>query len=204
MARLPRMGATVAFWTLSLLIAVISLRFLFAPMQVVMAHMVHYLPEVPLALYAHIIGGPLALLLAPFQLWRGLRAARPRLHRAMGYAYVTAVVLAGAGSLLMLPHFLGSGFAAAGFAMLAVLWIGFTLRGVALARAGARVAHRRYMLRSVALTLAAVSLRLIMAPLMEQGWTVVETYQITGWGAWLPNLALMEIYIRIKSKRAPA
>lgn len=204
MTRLARIGATTALWTFSILIAVISLRFLFAPMQVVMAHMVHYLPEVPLALYAHIIGGPLALVLAPFQLWRGLRAARPRLHRAMGYAYVASVLLAGAGALLMLPHFLGSPFAATGFAALAVLWIGFTLRGVALARAGARAAHRRFMLRSVALTLAAVTLRLIMAPLMEQGWTVVETYEVTAWAAWLPNLALMEIYVRRKSKRVPA
>ena len=199
MTRIARFGLTASFWLFSFLIALISLRFLAAPLSEVMDHMAHYLPAVPLALYAHLIGAPLALMLAPFQLWQGLRRARPRLHRVLGYSYVTAVIVSGIGALALLPHFLGTGFAT-----LAVLWIAFTLRGVVLARAGDRVAHRRFMLRSVALTLAAVTLRLIMAPLMEQGWTVVETYQVTAWGAWVPNLIVMELYIRAKSKRAPA
>ena len=165
--------------------------------------MVHYLPAVPLPLFAHILGAPLALALAPFQLWQGLRKSRPRLHRRAGYTYVTAVVIAGAGSLLMLPHFLGSASAAAGFLIMAVLWIGLTLRGVFLARAGDYAAHRRFMLRSVAVTFGAVTLRLIMPPLIAQGWSVVETYQITAWASWLPNLIAVEIYLRAKSKRAP-
>lgn len=203
MTRLAWFGLRASHWLFSMLIALLSLRFLAAPLQEVMAHMAHYLPEVPLALFAHLLGAPLALALTPFQLWEGLRRARPRLHRLLGYTYVAAVLVSGLGALSLLPHFAGSGFAAAGFAVLGVLWIAFTLRGVQLARAGKFAAHRRFMLRSVALSLAAVMLRLIMAPLLANGWSVVDTYQITAWGSWVPNLILTEVYLRRKSKRAP-
>ncbi len=203
MTRVLGFGLTGLFWLLCLSVAAVSLRFLMAPLAVVMDHMAHYLPTAPVALYAHLIGAPLALALAPFQLWQGLRRKRPRLHRALGYAYVSAVVLAGVGALAMLPQFQGTVFAAAGFAVLGVLWIGITLRGVMLARGGQMAAHRRMMLRSVALSFAAVTLRLIMAPLMADGWTGLETYQITAWGAWVPNLIAVEIYLRYGSKKAP-
>lgn len=196
-------GMRGLFWLMCLTVALVSLRFLVAPMQVVMAHMAHYLPTVPIALFAHILGAPLALALAPFQLWQGLRRARPGVHRAMGYVYVSAVLVAGVGSLALLPQFQGTAFAAAGFACLAVLWIGFTLRGVLLARAGDLAAHRRFMLRSVALTFGAVTLRLIMAPLMAQGWSVVDTYQITAWGCWVPNLVAVEIWLRLHGQGTP-
>ena len=203
MTRVLGFGLTGLFWVLCLLAAAVSLRFLVAPLAVVMDHMAHYLPTAPVALHSHLIGAPLALALAPFQLWQGLRRKRPRLHWMLGYAYVSAVVLAGVGALAMLPQFQGTVFAAAGFAVLGVLWIGITLRGVMLARGGQMAAHRRMMLRSIALSFAAVTLRLIMAPLMADGWTVVETYQITAWGAWVPNLIAVEIYLRYGSKKAP-
>lgn len=93
----------VSFFSLSLLVAVMSLRFLIAPMELVMDHMIHYRPDVPIAMYAHILGAPIALALAPFQLWRRLRDRRPAVHRAMGYGYALAVLVAGVGSFVMFP-----------------------------------------------------------------------------------------------------
>jgi hypothetical protein len=43
----------------------------------------------------------------------------------------------------------------------------------------------------------------ITPPLIAQGWSVVETYQITAWASWLPDLIAVEISLRAKSKRAP-
>ncbi len=202
MTRIASYGPRALFWVLCLMVAAASLRFLVAPLAVVMDHMSHYVPTAPVALYAHIVGATLALAFCPFQLWQGLRRSRPRLHRAMGYAYVTAVLVAGTGALALLPFFQGSAFAATGFALLGILWIAFTLRGVALARGGDHTAHRRFMARSMALTFGAVTLRLMMAPLMAQGWSVVETYQITAWGCWLPNLIAVEVWLRANSKKA--
>lgn len=190
---MPR-SFTVFFWLAAIPVALMSWRFLLAPVAEVMPNMAHYLPDAPLATYAHLIAGPLALLLAPFQLWRGLRARFPALHRWMGRTYGLSILIAGAGTLAMLPHFTGHSFALVGFAVLAVLWVAFTVLGIVRARAGDLAAHRRWMLRSVALTFAAVTLRIIMPFLMMAGWSLEETYLVTAWASWLINLAVLEVW----------
>ncbi|PCH93871.1 MAG: hypothetical protein COB84_08535, partial [Rhodobacteraceae bacterium] len=99
------------FWILSLSIAISSWRLFLAPISLVMEHMAHYERLVPAAFWAHIIGAPLALALAPFQLWQGLRRKRPTLHRWLGRIYGVSVLVSGIGSLIFLPHFLGIGAA---------------------------------------------------------------------------------------------
>ena len=190
---MPRSFA-VFFWLAAIPTALMSWRFLVAPIDLVMPHIAHYLPDVPLATFAHLLGGPLALLLAPFQLWRGLRSRYPVLHRWMGRTYALSILFGAAGTLAMLPHFTGSPFALVGFAILAVLWVAFTVLGVVRARAGNIAAHRRWMQRSVALTFAAVTLRIIMPFLMMAGWSLEETYLVTAWASWLINLAVLETW----------
>ena len=56
--------------------------------------------------------------------------------------------------------------------------------------------HRWWMQRSLALTFSAITLRIIMAPLMASGWTVAETYDVTAWGAWVLNLIVLEWWQR--------
>jgi hypothetical protein len=197
----------IGFWFFvvsSLVVGLISLRILVAPLESVMDHVAHYLPTVPWPLYGHIVLAPLALMLAPFQFWVGLRVARPVLHRWMGRSYALAVLGAGLSSLLLLPQFQGSVWAMVGFFALAVLWIGFTAMGVMQARQGGFAGHRAWMLRSVALTFAAVTLRIYMAPMVANGWTVVETYDVTAWAAWVPNLIAVEWALRARTGRVVA
>jgi hypothetical protein len=40
-----------------------------------------------------------------------------------------------------------------------------------------------------------------MAPLMAQGWSVVETYDVTAWASWVPNLILVELWLRRGTRR---
>lgn len=197
---MPR-SFTWFFWLSALSVALVSWRVLVAPVDLVMPAMAHYLADFPLSLAAHILCGPLALLLAPFQLWQGLRQRRPGLHRWLGRLYGLSILGGGLASLTLLPGFEGSRFAALGFGTLAVLWIGITLWGIGRARACDIAAHRRWMQRSVALTFAAVTLRLVMAPLMAAGWSLTETYDITAWGSWLINLAVLEIWQRWRVQR---
>lgn len=196
---MPRLF-TWFFWIAALGVALMSWRVLFAPVALSMPAMAHYLPDLSLAVAAHVLGGPMALLLAPFQLWPGLRQRRPALHRWTGRVYALAIAIGGTASLALLPRFEGSAFALTGFAALAVSWIGVTVWGIGRAMAGDLAGHRRWMRRSVALTFAAVTLRVVMAPLMAMGWTVTETYQITAWGSWLFNLAVLELWV---NRRAP-
>lgn len=179
-------------WTLCVLVALASFAGQRGPVSVTMPHLAHYLPDTQFALYAHILFAPLALLLMPLQFMPKLRTRRRGLHRLVGRIYVMSIVIAGFASLVMLPSSQATLFARSGFAVLAVLWIGFTVKAVMAARAGDIQTHQRWMIRSATLTFAAVTLRLIMLPLMISGWTVVQTYNVAAWGAWVPILILVE------------
>ncbi len=194
-----------AYWTfavLSLLIALSSLRGLVAPLSLVMPNMAHFLTEAPWRLWGHILGGPLALALAPLQLSVWLRQRWPRAHRWSGRLYGAAVLIAGLAGMTLAPTSDASNFARIGFFVLGVLWLVSTFTGIALAMRGDLARHRWWMARSIALTFAAVTLRLIMGPLMASGWSVAQTYDITAWGSWMLNLAILEIWQR-KRKTTP-
>jgi hypothetical protein len=188
------------FWFFSLGIALFSFTVVVLATTVgfaeVAPHLVHYLGGHNVPLYAHILFGPLALLLMPFQFWAGLRNRYRIVHRLLGYAYVVSVAVASLGALLLLPGFQGSAWAAAGFALLATLWLGTTARALFLARAGRTDEHRAWMMRSAALTFAAVVLRLMMLPLMAAGMSFNGTYDITAWASWLLPLAFVEWRLR--------
>lgn len=181
---------------LAVLVALVSLRFAVAPLAESMPHVAHYLGSQPLALWTHLVAGPLALALTPLQFSARLRARRTRLHRAVGRLYVMAALAGAASALAMLPGYRGSAASATGFALLALGWGGFTLAGLANIRAGRIADHRRWMLRSTAMAAAAITLRLFMAPLIALGWSETETCEITAWASWLVNLGLVELALR--------
>ena len=193
------------YWTfaiLSFLIALSSLRGVIAPLDMVMPNMAHFLDSAPWRLWGHILGGPLALGLAPLQLSAGVRRRWPRLHRWSGRLYGATVLVAGVAGMTLAPTSEASNFARVGFGVLGALWLVTTFKGIWLAMRGDLAGHRWWMERSIALTFAAVTLRLIMAPLMASGWSVAQTYDVTAWGSWILNLALLELWQR-KRKTAP-
>lgn len=199
MGRFATMGS---YWFFSFGIALtsfvmVSLATAFS-FPLIMPHLAHYAIALKIPLYAHVIFGPLALLLAPFQFWAGLRTKRRMVHRTIGYTYVTSVVIAGLASLIMLSQFKGTLWAATGFAVLAILWITSTLCAVRLAQRRDLINHRRWMMRSAALTFAAVALRLEMLPLLAMGMTIVQTYNFTAWISWTLPLGYIEWRQRAK------
>lgn len=187
-------------WVLCVLVALISLSGQRGPIPITMPHLAHFVVDAKVALYGHIIFGPIAILLMPLQFMSKLRARRRGLHRVTGRIYVASVMIAAVSSLAMLPSSLATPWALSGFAVLAVLWMVFTLKAVMAARAGDIQTHQRWMIRSATLTFSAVTLRLIMAPLMIAGWSVVETYNVTAWGAWVPILIFVEWFVLRKAK----
>ena len=192
---MSRWGYT-AYAGISLLIALLSWRMVMAPVEQVMPHMAHFVSEAPWRLWAHLLGAPLAMILAPVQVWSGLRMRWPALHRWTGRLYGLAVLIGGLAALFLAPASDASLFARLGFMTLAALWLGTTAIGITLAMRGDLVRHRWWMKRSLALTFAAVTLRLAMMPLIAAGWTVAETYDVTAWGSWVLNLAVLEWWQR--------
>jgi uncharacterized membrane protein len=150
-----------------------------------------------LPLRLHIAGGMGALLAGPWQFSDKLRARALNLHRWLGRFYLLEVAL---GSI--------AGFAIAtvseegwpthlGFGTLAVLWFFTGLQAYRMVRAGNIAAHRKWMIRNFALTLAAVTLRNWM-PLMlfVLRWPFHPTYITVSWLCWVPNLLVAEWLIR--------
>lgn len=146
----------------------------------------------PWALRAHLSGGLSALALGPWQLNSRIRNRVVSLHRWMGRGYVLAVVVGGLGALA-LARVSQLGFVThLGFGMLAVLWLTATLQGYRRIRVHDLVSHRRWMIRSYALTLAAVTLRIFLPVSQLMGLSFAEAYQAVAWFCWVPNLVVAE------------
>ncbi|MNL75568.1 hypothetical protein D3C87_2013940 [compost metagenome] len=61
---------------------------------------------------------------------------------------------------------------------------------------GDRVAHRRWMIRSIALTLAAVTLRIQIPVSMMLDIPFDTAYPVIAWLCWVPNLVVAEMIVR--------
>ncbi len=126
-----------------------------------------------------------------------LRARFRKVHRYLGYLYITVVLLmAGPSGFVLGVHANGGWTSQTAFVLLAILWIAFTLMALYYALKKQWNKHRNFMIRSYALTLSAITLRLwkfvivfIWDPLP------MDTYRIVAWLGWVLNLLIAELII---------
>jgi hypothetical protein len=145
----------------------------------------------------HVAGAATALLLGPFQFIKGIRSRWLHVHRISGRVYGLACLIGGVAGLPLAWGVSTGPVAAYGFGLLAVAWLAVTGQAVRLAVVKRIVEHREWMLRSFALTFAAVTLRLYIVTLpLVLGVTFDTGYIIASWACWVPNLILVEVYIR--------
>lgn len=163
-------------------------------------------PEILANLFAkpwlalHVLGAATALLVGCFQLLPALRRRRA-VHRWLGRVYTVSCMLGGAAGFIMAFGTTAGPVAAVGFGLLAPVWIYTTAKGWLTARAGDYQAHRRWMIRSFALTFAAVTLRLYLPIGIMAGLTFHQIYVATAWISWIPNLLIVELWLRRSSVR---
>jgi uncharacterized membrane protein len=150
----------------------------------------------PIAVAAHLAGGLVALAVGAWQLNARLRARVLTLHRWMGRTYVLAVLVGGVGALRMAVVSEHGWITHSGFGVLAVLWLYTTARGYVAIRAHDEARHRRWMIRSYALTFAAVTLRIYIPLGAAAGIPFATVYQAIAWVSWVPNLLLAEWLVR--------
>ena len=189
-------GRTALLWFLTIGVAVFSWRFMVGGGEATMEFVAYHAQLRPIAFFAHVVFAPVALALVPFQLWQGLRNRRPIVHRVLGRLYGLAILISGASGLWLAATTMAGPVAAFGFGLLAVLWLGTTGRGISLAIRGDRVAHRRWMIRSIALTLAAVTLRIQIPMGMMLDIPFDTAYPAIAWLCWVPNLIVAEMIVR--------
>ncbi|WP_209010678.1 DUF2306 domain-containing protein [Labrenzia sp. PHM005] len=179
----------------SVLVALASFRFLVWGVPATMEIVAHNLDGNRLALYGHIGFAPVALAVMPFQFLKGLRARKPHIHRWLGRIYVAAIAISGISGLILAFTTIAGTFAGFGFGILAVIWLGTTGAALVFALKRDFARHRVWMIRSAALTFAAVTLRLQLPIGFASGAEFSSFYPIVAWSSWVPNAILAEIYL---------
>jgi hypothetical protein len=156
-----------------------------------------HISEWRFAFYTHVFSSILVLL-AGFTQFSSIIFKKYRgFHKKMGYVYVINILMVtGPASLLMGFYANGGVSSRIAFVLLALLWLGFTVIALYKAIKKNFVAHRNFMIRSFALTLSAITLRI---------WKVIfavttdippmDRYRIIAWLGWVLNLIIAEYII---------
>lgn len=153
--------------------------------------------------YIHISSALAVWLVAIPQFWPSLILKYPKWHRSLGKIYVFGILFLAAPSGLILAKFANGGLSAqVGFMLQCLVWWFLTLKAFIYIKEGDIAQHVRYMIRSLAVTYAAFSLR-TESYVMYQffGTKPIETYLTVVWLSWVGNLFLAEILLLTKIDR---
>ena len=178
----------------SVAIALISYRYLVHAGPV--AENVVANPHAPTWLPVHVAAAATALLVGPFQFLKNLRARRPAAHRWLGRLYVLGCTAGGVSGFMLALGSTAGPVATAGFGLLAVAWIATTALALTAALQRRFATHRAWMIRSFALTFAAVTLRLYLPLVFALPVPFLVGYAAISFLCWLPNLAAAEVYLK--------
>ncbi|MBR9923344.1 MAG: DUF2306 domain-containing protein [Bacteroidetes bacterium] len=146
------------------------------------------------AFFLHVYTSILVLPAGFTQFSKRLRLQLPTLHRRAGYLYlVITLFLAGPGGLIIGIHANGGWSSQLAFCLLAGLWIWFSAKAWIAARNKDWDKHRNFMIRSFALALSAITLRVwkfgIVAVFEPRP---MDVYRLVAWLGWVLNLIIAE------------
>jgi len=99
MRRYFQSGAKTAMWFLAFAVAITSARYFLTRPPLLERTQILALSRHPIWILLHIAGGIVAVTVGLFQFLSALREAHPKVHRATGYLYLSAVILAGCAGL---------------------------------------------------------------------------------------------------------
>lgn len=153
-----------------------------------------------IAFFIHVYASMWVLLAGFTQFSGSLQRNYPRLHRGMGYVYITDVLfITGPAGLLMGFYANGGLSSRIAFVLLAILWIYFTAMAFVKAKQKDFTAHRNFMIRSYALTLSAITLRAWKYAITNSvELPPMDVYRVVAWLGWGLNLMVAEWVIRKK------
>jgi hypothetical protein len=160
-------------------------------------------------LVAHVLFGSIAILTCCFQVWPWFRARFPEIHRRIGYAYVFAGVLpAGVLGLIIGAQSPFGPVLSASNVLLAIVWLVVTALGFRAGRAYRLAEHRRWMTRSVVLTLSIITNRvwavvwvITLSPDLATTFGGNERLMVqaiaglSGWLGWVLPLVIAELWM---------
>lgn len=157
-----------------------------------------HITEWRIAFFVHVFSSMLVLFAGFTQFSKKLLQQKPKLHRMLGYVYVADILLVTGPAGLLMSFYANGGISSrVGFVTLSVLWMVFTALALYQAITKNFAAHRVFMIRSFALTLSAISLRIWKVVLaMFTTLPPMDRYRIIAWLGWTLNIVVAEIIIR--------
>ena len=196
-------AAFIAMAIFSVVVALFSYRYLIPQARVTLSPPVLQNFFARPFLYIHAAAAATALLTGPFQFIPSLRRTHLPLHRIMGRVYVLGCLIGGGAALPLSLTSTAGPVAQAGFFVLGLLWLVVNGNAWRLAVMGRIAEHKRWMIRSFALTYGAVTLRMIIFVLPHVFGVPFETaYVISAWASWVPNLLVVEAWMWYHSRQA--
>lgn len=148
--------------------------------------------------FTHITGGLVGIFVGPIQFIKRLRQRFPIVHRTIGMVYLLAIFSSGLAGLYIAPFAMGGRSAQLGFFLLALAWLGTTAQSVRHLLAGHYKVHGQWMIRSYALTFAAIPQRLLLLVPLFSAIDFIPIYRLSAWLPWLLQLVIAEAIIRSK------
>ena len=156
-----------------------------------------------IAFFVHVYSSMLVLFAGFTQFSTYLQRHKPTLHRKLGYVYVLNILcITGPASFIMGFYANGGFYSQLAFVLLAILWLASTAYALMLAKQGNYKKHQQYMIRSYALTLSAITLRIWKYAITN---TItlppMDVYRTVAWLGWVVNWLVAEWYIITLNKK---
>lgn len=158
-----------------------------------------YIDIIPwrIAFFIHVFTSMFALFAGFTQFSKYILKNHKKIHRTIGKLYVFVVLfLTGPSGFIMAIYANGGLPSKIGFLILDILWIYFTAKAFRFALLNDFKKHKKYMYRSYALTLSAITLRAwkyVLVFLFQPA--PMDIYRIVAWLGFVPNLLLIEFLI---------
>lgn len=155
----------------------------------------------PFTFFTHVYSSIFVLFFGFFQFFNKLRVKYKKLHQQFGKLYILIILVFSAPSGLVMAYHANGGWSAQlSFVLLALFWFYFTLQAYVYARKRDWQKHEKFMYRSYALTLSAISLRLFKWFLAHYfQLPPMDIYRVVAWAGWVINLIIAEVLI-LRSK----
>ncbi len=152
----------------------------------------------------HILAGTLSILTGPMQFWSTFRDRHRNWHRLMGKIYLVGAGV-GSGSAFYVAWISFGGFAGhVGFFVLALGWAGTTFMAYRHIRTGHWRQHREWMIRSYALVLGILAIRVWYAIFRTLGAEAEPAFAASAWLGWVTTLLIAEVYLGWRRSQASA
>lgn len=156
-----------------------------------------------IAFFTHVYTSIFLMVFGAIQFSNYIQEKYIELHRISGRFYVGILLLLSGPSGLVMSYYANGGLLAqVSFLLLSTFWILFTFLSFYFILKKQIIKHQKFAIRSFALTLSAISLRLFKYLLVFFFEPLpMDAYLIAAWSGWTFNLLVAEIIIYYKFSR---